>query len=530
MVTLIRSVTVTALWPPRRGVHVVRQQLRRFSNKFELYENAPIPANKRRFVPDSGFYPKGFSVASINAGINSTKRTRPDLTMVKSDVPSCGAAVFTRNKFPAASVTASRKHLSATKGNGLGGVIANAGCANLFTGQAGLDDAAAMMNAANELLVSSSPSSAAVAVGETPPSVIVMHTGKGGERLPMDKVLQSIRHLPERMGNSHQHWLGAAEAICTTDTFPKLASRQFELPSNPGIVYSMAGITKGAGMIHPNMATTLGIICTDAPILASDLQALLADATDKTYNCISIEGDTSTNDMVAILANGAAGGKTIGGHDAAERSTEAAAAAARDDFRAFKQGLDELMTEMAKLVVRDAEGATKFITIRVRGAWSPARARRVAAAVARSVLVKTGVTAGDLKNWGGTVLAAVGSSLLDVPGPRDHELGDGPDPEALRVDESRAIIPERVSLSVLPVGRLADTERPVVVLRRGMPVDVDASAAMALLEHEDVEVLIDMDDVDSDDDKYGMTSHKQKYEAVYWTSNLTQDFVAVNGG
>lgn len=180
MVTLIRSVTVTALWPPRRSVHVVRQQLRRFSNKFELYANAPIPANKRRFVPDSGFYPKGFSVASINAGINSTKRTRPDLTMVKSDVPSCGAAVFTRNKFPAASVTASRKHLSATKGNGIRGVIANAGCANLFTGQAGLDDAAAMMNTANELLVS--PSSATVAVGETPPSVIVMHTGKGGER------------------------------------------------------------------------------------------------------------------------------------------------------------------------------------------------------------------------------------------------------------------------------------------------------------------------------------------------------------
>uniref|UniRef100_L2FUQ4 Arginine biosynthesis bifunctional protein ArgJ, mitochondrial n=1 Tax=Colletotrichum fructicola (strain Nara gc5) TaxID=1213859 RepID=L2FUQ4_COLFN len=458
MVTLIRSVTVTALWPPRRSVHVVRQQLRRFSNKFELYANAPIPANKRRFVPDSGFYPKGFSVASINAGINSTKRTRPDLTMVKSD------------------------------GNGLRGVIANAGCANLFTGQAGLDDAAAMMNTANELLVSQS--SATVAVGETPPSVIVMHTGKGGERLPMDKVLQSIRHLPERMGNSHQHWLGAAEAICTTDTFPKLASRQFELPSNPGIVYSMAGITKGAGMIHPNMATTLGIICTDAPILASDLQALLADATDKTYNCISIEGDTSTNDMVAIFANGAAGGKTIG--QDAERSTEAAAP---DDFRAFKQALDELMTEMAKLVVRDAEGATKFITIRVRGAWSPARARRVAGAVARSVL-----------------------------------LGDGPDPEALRVDESRAIVPERVSLSVLPVGRLADTERPVVVLRRGMPMDVDASAARALLEHEDIEALIDMDDVDLDDEKDGMTSHKQKYEAVYWTSNLTQDFVAVNGG
>lgn len=344
-------------------------------------------------------------------------------------------------------------------------------------------------------------------------------------RLPMDKVLQSIRHLPECMGNSHQHWLGAAEAICTTDTFPKLASRQFELPSNPGIVYSMAGITKGAGMIHPNMATTLGIICTDAPILASDLQALLADATDKTYNCISIEGDTSTNDMVAIFANGAAGGKTIG--QDAERSTEAAA---RDDFRAFKQALDELMTEMAKLVVRDAEGATKFITIRVRGAWSPARARRVAGAVARSVLVKTGVTAGDLKNWGGTVLAAVGSSLLDVPGPRDHELGDGPDPESLRVDESRAIIPERVSLSVLPVGRLAATERPVVVLRRGMPMDVDASAARALLEHGDIEALIDMDDVDLDDEKDGMTSQKQKYEAVYWTSNLTQDFVAVNGG
>jgi glutamate N-acetyltransferase/amino-acid N-acetyltransferase len=164
------------------------------------------------------------------------------------------------------------------------------------------------------------------------------------------------------MGNSHEHWLEAARGLCTTDTFPKLVSRTFTLPSSPTTTFSIAGITKGAGMINPNMATTLGIICTDAPITASALQQLLSIAADKSYNCISIDGDTSANDMVAIIANGAGGGTEIDFGSAATSQSK--------DFVSFQRTLIKFMAEMAKLVVRDDEGSTKFITIRVRGAPS----------------------------------------------------------------------------------------------------------------------------------------------------------------
>lgn len=293
------------------------------------------------------------------------------------------------------------------------------------------------------------------------------------------------------MGKSHEHWLEAAKGICTTDTFPKLVSRTFTLPSSPNITFSIAGITKGAGMIHPNMATTLGIICTDAPVTPTALQQLLCTAADKSYNCISIEGDTSTNDMLAMLANGAAGGTDI---DYLPFATSQS-----NDFVAFQRTLIEFMADMAKLVVRDGEGATKFITIRVRGSPLYPAAKHIASVIARSVLVKTGIYGKD-PNWG-AVLAALGYSLIDTP-----FAGKG------------IIVPELTSVSLGPV----DGGAQLKFLDKGSPAKVDEVRAKEIMGQEDVEVVVDLrDDVKG--------TGQDVEEAVYWTCDLTHEFVTING-
>lgn len=290
------------------------------------------------------------------------------------------------------------------------------------------------------------------------------------------------------MGNSHEHWLEAARGICTTDTFPKLASQNFTLPSSPNTTFSIAGITKGSGMIHPNMATTLGIICTDAPIAPSALQQLLSTAADKSYNCISIDGDTSTNDMVAMLANGAAGGREIDFDPSAPSQSK--------DFMSFQRTLIEFMADMAKLVVRDGEGATKFITIRVRGAPSYPAGKYIASVIARSVLFKTGIYGKD-PNWS-NVLAALGYSLMDT-----EFAGKG------------IITPELTSVSFMPV----DGSGELKFLDKGVPAKVDEISAKEVMEEEDIEVIVDLRD---DGKGWGE-------EAVYWTCDLTHEFVTING-
>lgn len=293
------------------------------------------------------------------------------------------------------------------------------------------------------------------------------------------------------MGKSHEHWLEAAKGICTTDTFPKVASRTFTLPSSPNTTCSIAGITKGAGMIHPNMATTLGIICTDASVTPTALQQLLSTAADKSYNCISIEGDTSTNDMLAMLANGAAGGTEIDFHPSA--------ASQSDDFVAFQRTLVEFMAHMAKLVVRDGEGATKFMTIRVRGSPSYPAAKHIASVIARSVLVKTGIYGKD-PSWGG-VLAALGYSLIDT-----EFAGKG------------IIVPELTSVSFIPV----DGGAVLKFLVKGSPAKVDEARAKEVMEQEDVEVIVDLRDD-------GKGAGQDIKEAMYWTCDLTHEFVTING-
>ncbi|TGO77522.1 hypothetical protein BELL_0103g00170 [Botrytis elliptica] len=445
----------------------VNIQYRSFT-KFDSFGNSPIPASKKRFVPTSGTYPKGFLVGSTNVGIKPSGLSQPDLILVTSEKQweTCGAAVLTKNEFPAPSVLVTRELIKKSRGRGMRGVVANSWCANLLTGEKGLEDSRKMSEEAGLVL------------------------GMGGQRLPIDDIIQGIPKLHENMGTTHNHWLQAARGICTTDTFPKLSSRTFTLPSLPNTKFSLAGITKGAGMIHPNMATTLGIICTDAPITPPALQQLLSTAADKSYNCISIEGDTSTNDMVTMFANGAAAPR----HSPIDFDTLAASQS--EDFVAFQKILIEFMADLAKLVVRDGEGATKFITIRVRGAPTYPAGKHIASVIARSVLFKMGVYGKDPNPIG--VLAALGYSLMDT-----DFAGKG------------IINRELTSVSFVPV----DGAEELNFVKRGKLMEVDELRIKELMEKEDVEVVVDLRDD-------GCESGE---EAVYWTCDITHEFVTING-
>ncbi|KAF7881740.1 uncharacterized protein EAF02_006428 [Botrytis sinoallii] len=445
----------------------VNIQYRSFT-KFDSFGNSPIPASKKRFVPTSGTYPKGFLVGSTNVGIKPSGLSQPDLILVTSEKQweTCGAAVLTKNEFPAPSVLVTRDLIKKSRGRGMRGVVANSWCANLLTGEKGLEDSRKMSEEAGMVL------------------------GMGGQRLPIDDIIQGIPKLHQNMGTTHNHWLQAARGICTTDTFPKLSSRTFTLPSLPDTKFSLAGITKGAGMIHPNMATTLGIICTDAPITPPALQQLLSTAADKSYNCISIEGDTSTNDMVTMFANGAAAPR----HSPIDFDTLAASQS--EDFVAFQKILIEFMADLAKLVVRDGEGATKFITIRVRGAPTYPAGKHIASVIARSVLFKMGVYGKDPNPIG--VLAALGYSLMDT-----EFAGKG------------IINRELTSVSFVPV----DGAEELNFVKRGKLMEVDELGIKELMEKEDVEVVVDLRDG-------GCESGE---EAVYWTCDITHEFVTING-
>lgn len=280
------------------------------------------------------------------------------------------------------------------------------------------------------------------------------------------------------LGSSHDHWLTAATAICTTDTFPKLLSRQFTLPSSPGVTYHLAGMSKGAGMIHPNMATLLGIMTTDAPVSRAIIPTLLKNAVDRSFNSITIDGDTSTNDTVALLANGAAGGQEITTEDS-------------EDYAVFSAVLSEFAIDLAKLVVRDGEGATKFVTIRVTEAASEAGARKVASTIARSPLVKTALYGKDA-NWG-RVLCATGYSLLSEPGEPVNEVAE--------------VDPEKTSVSFLPTDGSAELK----LLVNGEPEQVDEVRASEILQPEDLEILVRLG--------------TGKEEATYWTCDYSHEYM-----
>ena len=289
----------------------------------------------------------------------------PDLAVIlsTSEHPTTAAGCFTRNAFKAAPVVVSDDILKRNGGYARA-VVVNSGCANAVTGKQGLDDAWAMVKETDALL----PKNSSKFEHET----LVMSTGVIGQNLPISKIVAGIRSQSEKestrvLGSDFSAWERAAEAFMTTDTFPKLRSRVFTIDD---IEYRLAGMDKGAGMIHPNMgpagtsftsspkqlhATLLGCIMTDAAVSPRSLQNALTYAVDRSFNSISVDGEMSTNDSIYVLANGAASnGFTID-----EENT-------KDAYEVFKRELTDFATDLAKLVVRDGEGATKFVTVTVK--------------------------------------------------------------------------------------------------------------------------------------------------------------------
>ncbi|KAI4147201.1 MAG: hypothetical protein L6R39_003200 [Caloplaca ligustica] len=433
-----------------------------------------VPASKQKYVPSSGTYPRGFLASGIHVGVKPTNTKFPDLALLLSETPCSGAAVFTKNVFQAAPVTVSRQVLERRSGEGIRAIIINSGCANAVTGKGGLDDASAMGHAVDSCFNSPKENSSGAS------STLVMSTGVIGQRLPISKILSAIPTAHSSLSSTHQNWLLAARAICTTDTFPKLLSRTFTLPSSPGITYSLAGMTKGAGMIHPNMATLLGMLFTDAPIPAATLKPLLTHAVDRSFNAISVDGDTSTNDTLAFLSNGAAGGQPITSLDS-------------DDGRAVTDVVTSFTQQLSQLVVRDGEGATKFVRVRVINASSFPDARQIASTIARSPLVKTALYGKDA-NWG-RILCAVGYT-------------DGLSPEA--------VVPDKTSVSFVPT----DGSEALKLLVRGEPEVVDEARAGRILEQEDLEILVDLG---------GGADGEGREEASYWFCDFSHEYVTING-
>ncbi|KAF2446099.1 Arginine biosynthesis bifunctional protein ArgJ beta chain [Karstenula rhodostoma CBS 690.94] len=427
-----------------------------------------IPASKKKYIPTSGTYPLGFKAGSAHVGVKASNTRFDDLALLASDTPCAAAAVFTTNKFQAAPVTVSRDMLSKRKGDGVRAVVVNSGCANAVTGKGGIQDAVRMGLETDKQFVEDSNGEDD---GQGSRS-IVMSTGVIGQRLPIDKIVSKLPDAYYKLGDTHEHWLGAAKAICTTDTFPKLVSKTFTLPGSQE-EYHIAGMTKGAGMIHPNMATLLGIICTDAPVSAPLLQGALKEAITKSFNSISIDGDTSTNDTVAILANGAAGGQEI-------------TSSSSEGFKAFSATLTDFAIDLAKLVVRDGEGATKFVTIRVTNAKSYEDAKQVGNSIARSPLVKTALYGKDA-NWG-RILCATGYAGVE------------------------SVIPEQTSVSFIPT----DGSEELKLLVKGEPEQVDEERAAKILEAEDLEILVRL-------------SEKYDAEATVWTCDFSHEYVTING-
>ncbi len=317
--------------------------------------------------------PRGFSFAATYAGIR--KKQSDDLSLIVSEPAANAAAIFTTNRVKAAPVMISMEHLAASKGK-VRAVVVNAGNANCAT-------------RTGEAVARQTASACAALLDAPPEQVLPSSTGVIGMELDVTKIVAKLPVLVAAL--SPDSLPQVADAIITTDTFPKLVTKRVKLSG--GIVH-IAGITKGAGMIHPNMATTLSFVMTDAAVPVASLKRLLREGADQSYHCLSIDGDTSTNDTLLLMANGASGVKV-----------------AKDDEAAFRKALFALLQDLAKMIAHDGEGATHLITIRIRGAHNDADARKLGRAIANSPLVKTAVAGCD-PNWG-RILSAAGYSGVD---------------------------------------------------------------------------------------------------------------------
>lgn len=360
--------------------------------------------------------PRGFRAAGVAAGI---KRAGRDVALIVADRPASAAALFTTNRVQAAPIQVSREHLR----DGLArAIVANSGNANACTGAQGLLDSRRMAQVAAE------------ALGVRPEEVLVASTGIIGQLLPMEKLEAGIRQAAAEVGGQGE---AAAEAIMTTDTRPKQIAVELSIGGRP---VRVGGIAKGAGMIGPHLATMLAFLTTDAAVWPEVLQASLAASAARTFNCVTVDGDTSTNDTVFLLANGASGVQVRPGSPA---------------HRDFNLALDFVCLHLAKELARDGEGATKLVEIRVHGARSFAQAQKIGRTIANSPLVKTAFFGND-PNWG-RVLAAAGRAGVPLD-------------------------PERLEL------RLGD----LLLVERGAPAPYDEEEARAAMDRPEVVLALDL--------------------------------------
>jgi glutamate N-acetyltransferase / amino-acid N-acetyltransferase len=327
----------------------------------------------------------GLQIGVTEAGVR--KANRKDLTVITLDEGACVGAVFTQNRFCAAPVQLCKQHLAA--GAGIRALVINTGVANAGTGQDGLNHAFAVCGAlANEL-------------GVKPQHILPFSTGVIMEPLPVQRIVDG---LPKALSaRAENNWSLASQAIMTTDTLPKATSRQIQIEDR---TVTITGMSKGAGMIRPNMATMLGFLATDAAIDPTLMHSLAHELAEASFNRITIDGDTSTNDSFVVIATGKAGNPVV-----TDWQSPAAAV--------LKKALIDVAMWLAQAILRDGEGATKFITVRVEGGRDSAECRQVAYAIAHSPLVKTAFFASDPNL--GRILAAVGyAGIADL----DHACID----------------------------------------------------------------------------------------------------------
>ncbi|GAA96765.1 hypothetical protein E5Q_03436 [Mixia osmundae IAM 14324] len=453
----------------RRLARVGWQQRRSFT------PTTSVPPNKQKFLldPAEATFPRGFLASGVHCGIK--KSSALDLSLIVSSTPASAAACFTRNFFQAAPVQISREVLRSQAGIARA-LVVNSGCANAVTGQQGLKDARAMSDRVNRWLQTGTHDRSKPDASQTTPEgtgTLVMSTGVIGQTLPMSRISAGIESAFRTMSSSYEAWTEAARGFMTTDTFPKLKTRAFQLG---GKEVRLVGIDKGAGMIHPNMgppkATMLGMIATDAAIAPSALQDALTHAIDRSFNSISVDGDLSTNDTVIALANGQAQSAPI---DSTSSS----------DYELFRDELTQFSIDLASLVVRDGEGATKFVKVSVEEAPTYAGAHTIAATISRSSLIKCALHGADA-NWG-RILCAVGYSSPDFE-----------------------IDPMKVSLSFIP----HDGTEPLRLLVKGEPAHFDEDRAHKMLLEDEIEIRVQL----------GLGDQS----AAYYTCDLSKEYISIN--
>jgi len=390
---------------------------------------------------------KGIKCWGAHSGVKSMRR---DLAIIYSTVQAAAAATLTQNKVQAEPIKVTRKHL---KNNRAQVIVCNAGNANACTGEQGRLGAEAMAETVSEML--SIPKE----------DVIVASTGLIGEKFPTEEVVEGIRTNIPKLSDDPKAGSFLANAILTTDTFAKEGFVEFEWEGN---TISLGGVAKGSGMIHPNMATMLAFVATDIAIDEKLLQNTLQYCVERSFNMITVDGDTSTNDMVAILANGLAGNTKI-------TTTEDPL------YLVFREKLQELLVHLAKLIVSDGEGASKFIEYRVTKARSEVNARLLVRAISDSLLVKTAMFGRD-PNWG-RIIAACGNAGISFNYKKANLY-------------------------------LGDSENMVLVLKKGTPTDFDKNYMKKLLRESNIRVHLEV--------------NTGKEEAIGWGSDLTTDYVMFN--